>query len=528
MTGELLRRYRTLHGWAGILCALPLFIAFYAGVLTLFKPALDAWARPVAALPLGDLARSERLVRQWLADPSSAGLTATLHLQPGDAQPYPLTWQQPGDSRLHYAWLDDAGHVQRGLHEPSPVGELVNQLHQSAGLLPGQQDVARYLMGGVCLAYALALFSGLLVHWPALRKTLFVLRPGPNRKRFWLDGHNLLGVFSLPFQAAILLTSLVFIFHKPLYALQDRLLYDGQLARLQASASPLSGLPAQPAGAKPASPQQVVQVLAEQAPGFSPSALQYRDPGQAGALIIVRGHDARYPQRSPAGGLAVIQGVSAALHDVRYVPGHGDAWNSVLNLLFALHFASYGGVWVSLGYCVLALAGAALFYTGNLLWIESRYREQGRQTRQARGMAVVTVGICLGCVAGLSLSLAGARWLYPWDGPGVVGHQLLYYLVVLGALAWACWRGAPRGAVDLLWLSSLSCLLMALPSGLAWLYPEGPWLPVYSLAGRAVDGAALLAALCFALLAVKCRQHMRRHTAEGFWSWGDENNSHPR
>jgi uncharacterized iron-regulated membrane protein len=53
-------------------------------------------------------------------------------------------------------------------------------------------------------------------------------------------------------------------------------------------------------------------------------------------------------------------------------------------------------------YFLLGLGGAFLFYSGNLLWIESRRkRRQVEQGRAQLVMARATVGICLGvCVAG--------------------------------------------------------------------------------------------------------------------------------
>ena len=59
----------------------------------------------------------------------------------------------------------------------------------------------------------------------------------------------------------------------------------------------------------------------------------------------------------------------------------------------------------------MGLAGAFLFYTGNLLWVESRRRKERKggavdQTRATRILSALTVGVPLGCVAGISVTLA--------------------------------------------------------------------------------------------------------------------------
>src|SRR3546814_4664147 len=55
--------------------------------------------------------------------------------------------------------------------------------------------------------------SGVICLLPSLVKDLFALRFGKNLKRMWLDLHNVLGIFSLPFHIVMALTAVVFAFH---------------------------------------------------------------------------------------------------------------------------------------------------------------------------------------------------------------------------------------------------------------------------------------------------------------------------
>ncbi|ERX80195.1 PepSY domain-containing protein [Pseudomonas aeruginosa] len=123
---------------------------------------------------------------------------------------------------------------------------------------------------------------------------------------------------------------------------------------------------------------------------------------------------------------------------------------------FALHMASFGGTTVLWLYFLLGMAGAWLFYSGNLLWIETRRRKankhQGgtpRQRLDTRLMAAATVGICLGCVCGISLTIVGGKWLNGWADDLTRCHQALYYSAFFTALAWSFWRGARRGPTAL-------------------------------------------------------------------------------
>lgn len=44
--GPLLRIYKTLRTWVGIVTGMALFICFYAGALTMFMDPLSRWAAP--------------------------------------------------------------------------------------------------------------------------------------------------------------------------------------------------------------------------------------------------------------------------------------------------------------------------------------------------------------------------------------------------------------------------------------------------------------------------------------------------
>src|SRR3546814_13080360 len=73
--------------------------------------------------------------------------------------------------------------------------------------LPFDHQIAMPIMGGIALLYAVAIVSGVICLLPSLVKDLFALRFGKNLKRMWLDLHNVLGLFSLPFHLIMALTS---------------------------------------------------------------------------------------------------------------------------------------------------------------------------------------------------------------------------------------------------------------------------------------------------------------------------------
>jgi uncharacterized iron-regulated membrane protein len=237
----------------------------------------------------------------------------------------------------------------------------------------------------------------------------------------------------------------------------------------------------------------------------------------------VSGDDPRYLARS--GGFVLMDAVTGEVVNKKFLPGDGNGnnWSATSSAIYALHFGSYGGAPVQWGYFFLGLAGAFLFYSGNLLWIESRRKSQRTpeqsvtQKRSTGFMASLTVGVALGCINGISLSLAAGKWLNGHVADMHAWHASIYYTVFLGSIAWAFVRGAPRAAVDLLLLATLAALALPLTSAVGWLAPSTHWWAGGSEGALAVDIVAALGALCFAWMWRATARRVSAGRADSVW-----------
>src|ERR1700754_5249701 len=54
MKASTIRTFTVVHTWTGLLAGFALFIAFYAGALTMFHDEIDTWASPRAEMARGD------------------------------------------------------------------------------------------------------------------------------------------------------------------------------------------------------------------------------------------------------------------------------------------------------------------------------------------------------------------------------------------------------------------------------------------------------------------------------------------
>lgn len=517
MRTDIVRLYRVIHSWVGIVSGLILFIAFYAGALTMFKEPLAAWVTPPrAAENLIPLDRGGELVSRLLALRPEAAKDFSLILEPGhgDAGALRLEWRLGReDTAVWTAAMSHDGHLDIRQEEPSAVAQLVDDVHRTA-ILPGDRETGTFITGIASALYVVALVSGVIILIPSLVKDFFALRLANSVKRLWLDVHNLLGIISVPFHIVIALSAVVFGLHDYFYDSLDEVVYGGRMQKVIAVADP----PPRPAPKGPyLAPAALLAKTAAVEPGLTPTSLQYQRLGTPGAMVRVWGDDPRYLVRRH--GFLVLDPATGNVVSTEYLPGHQGRWGATVSAFFALHFGSFGGALVRWSYFVMGLAGAFLFYSGNLLWVEARRRTERRaagpvtQTRAVTLMAAATVGVSLGAAAGLSATIAAGRWLSALDSINT-GHLVIYYAVFLSACAWAFWRGAGRAGYELLWLAAGTTAAIPATSLLGFVIP-GLWV---SGAGLGVDAVALMGAGAFALMARAAARRAENGPADSVWS----------
>ncbi|WP_133646169.1 PepSY-associated TM helix domain-containing protein [Paraburkholderia flava] len=524
MRSEVLRVYKSVHTWTGIVAGLLLFIAFYAGAITMFKDSLTVWTTPpqtrAHAAPLD---RVDALIDATLAAHPAARRQFTLALEDGGAR---LTWQ-PKPGERWSASFDDAGHLFAQPSRPSDAARFIDVLHMTAGV-PGSYAVGMGVMGVVSMLYGLALVSGVIVLLPTLVKDLFALRIGKNLKRMWLDAHNTIGILSLPFHVVMALSVVAFGLKDNIYDVQNKVIYSGKLQPMMVEQNPFFAKAPATNDASVATARVSVPALLDsvhaRAPHFVPATLSYRHAGEPGATVFVGGDDPHFLARS--GGFALMNPANGQFLNAEFLPGegNGNTWSAATSAFYALHFGSYGGSPIRWSYFLLGLAGAFLFYSGNLLWIESRRkaaRRDGLPVSQRRAtfvMAALTVGVTLGCVVGISATLAAGKLLSGRVGDLHAWHIGIYYSVFLASIGWALLRGAARASVELLALATLATALIPCASLLGWLAPSTGLWGSASVDALGVDIGAALGALCFAWMWRKTAQRVASGHTDSVWS----------
>ncbi len=401
------------------------------------------------------------------------------------------------------ATLDGNGQLVAKQENVSKLGWLIEQLHETAGIpgMIGHHTAGVMVMGVVAVLYFLAIMSGLIILLPTLIKDYFAIRPGKNKKRFWLDAHNVIGISSLPFHIIISITVVVFAFHDVFY---------GALGKLVFKDKPIFERPAPMQIADPAPKLDINQILANlklAAPAYQIDAIRFRKldtPATANAFValyspnqMLRGDYYDYMSFNP---------YQDTPYSTATLNTESGALDKLIRSMFALHFGNFGGDMTRWIYVVFGIGGAFLFYSGNILWIETRLRKQKnpnlpppQQRKDVMFIANLTIGACLGCVLAIFSSMLIGRWGYVIT-PQLHSHNHVfmysYYTVFILSLVYAYIVGAARALPHLLLTIAVVLFIVPLTSMIAYLLPDiGLWYSTGSLVW--VDGLAIIFALLF-------------------------------
>lgn len=461
MKAERLRRFIDLHASVGMVSGLLLFVAFFAGAINVFHDELHRWqSLPVQSEAPRD---PDHFLEQLIQTFPQA--VERLYFQPGE-DPGAM-WKQDGEwQTAHASSFDDAG--QFVSHSGSELADFINELHYQLAIPSGQGglNVGMTLMGLVAVLYGVALFSGLVIHWPKLGKELLALRHQGNLRRYWKNLHNLVGVISLPFHLIMAVTGAAMGLFAVMALLMGALVFGPQLSGVIGEETDVW-----PPLVEPGEPVTMALMADYQ------SAAQHAVPGLQVDWVEVRGYGQRNGWLDVAGSVPGYLGHHAhvvldpTLRPLRVISPEARNLNqATLSPVYALHFGDYGGLAIQLMYFLLGLLGCLLFVSGNILWCERRSDRTGPSPASAF-LLRLTLGVCVGVVCGVAGSFAVSKVVAhsPLLEQVVLLERLAFWLVLLPLVGWSL-RASPlrfcgQGTRVMPWLYLLIPVLSLLLDG---------------------------------------------------------------
>ena len=454
-----LKTFLDVHTWTGLGSGMALFIAFYAGSLTVFQSEIDVWDHYRSTAPQHqNYHQAQQLVDLALAKQPGSAERLQLYLSTESRPGHYARWfeeQEDGSFDRYELRLDDDDALST-ISDNAHLAKFLNILHYSAGL---PSPVGRYFLGAVCIIYGLALLSGVIIFLPNFLRDLFVIRPGTNKKRFWLDTHNVVGMLSLPWHIMFAwsgaLLALTFVALAPFQLVynKDLIAFLGPQLGVVSHLEPIN----QPGTLLPVG--DLLELAQQQLPTLEAQRLRYHHIGDANSTVTVQGIVDSGTLSSFA---SVTLGASSGTIISVMNPATASMGATFYYGLLTLHYASFGGYINRWLYFVLGLAGAYLFYSGNLLWIESRRKRRTiKQTKGAQILAKLNSGVCIGCIAGISVAFLASR-IFAFNPARAALIEYSYFLVFFLSIAWCFLRPVAVATRDLLYAAALASATIAL------------------------------------------------------------------
>ena len=528
---DILRHAKELHTWVGITSGILLFICFFAGGLSMFQHDLSKWATP-AQQSLNSIQSTQYndLVKQVQAEYPETLKSFQLNVDSKEFHYAPMQWKAAAEaqnddhgidlyqnSMLATLKQDGTLHVEQ--ENLSKLGWLIEQLHETAGIPGslGDHTLGMYVMGVVAVLYFLALMTGLIVLLPTLVKDYFAIRAGKNKKRFWLDAHNVVGITSLPFHVIICVTVIAFAYHDVIY---------DAIGGLVSKDKPLSARPAAAKIVEPVAPLDVEKVFAKiqkQAPEYQISSIRFNNldqPEKASARVNL--YSSEQMLRGDRFDVMMFNPYRTEPYKTNNLNTHAKPMDQVIRSMFSLHFGNYGGDFTRWLYFVFGIAGAFLFYSGNILWIESRIKRHKnpeklppKQRKDVQFIANLTIGACLGCVLAIVTSMAIGRWGSLANlGLDSMNHLLVYsyYLIFILSLVYCFMVGAAKALPQFL-LSIAMLLVLLAPISLMLSIVSSSTMSLWW-----IDVIAIVFALAFFRFYQQAKVRQKSAEAGSIWS----------
>lgn len=517
--GDILRTYQSIHTWTGITAGLVLFIGFYAGSLSMFEDEISHWATPsshqLSQIPIEQF---DELIVKASSNFDKAQQDFKVHFSEGLS---PLTWSEEGGGRglklnhvVRHATLSEQGQLITQTNENNKLGDLIDTLHRTAGIAGkvGHEDIGVLILGVAAILYFLALVSGIIFLLPTLVKSFFALRKNKGANRFWLDSHNLVGIISLPFHIIIAISVVVFAFHDVFYdglsvAYGDKPLFErGEKPTIEYNIKQLPSI------------SSYLAKVDELTDGYHVEAMDFSGLSSTRPSVGLTVINKQEMMRNSTGDFIYMNPYTYEVTFSSIPMNDSDVYTPLVASFFSLHFGGFAGDLGRWVYFVMGLLGAFLFYSGNLIWLEKRRKKQAIQTKSNRFMASLTIGLCLGSILAVVITILASKWLYLMAVQVNNNYVTCYYLVFFAALIYSFARGAAKSAIHLQYALFLTCLSIPLTTIILKAIPSvGLWQST-SYTGFLVEFIALIFAAIFYYGAVKTKRRVYHGESNSIWS----------
>lgn len=500
-----------LHTWTGLLLGWVLYAMFLTGTVSYFKEELSQWMRPELprlAQPLDPAGVAQRVADE-LARVAPGATQWSLKLPDARSNSVYAFWRLPGGQGARGGFGE--GHFdpvsgRRVEGRGTLGGDFFYRFHfQFYYMSPFW---GRLLAGLAAISMLVAIVAGVITH-KKIFTDFFTFRWGKGQ-RSWLDAHNALSVFGLPFHVMITYTGLVTLM--ALYMPWGERAAIKTSAERQQLAAELSAFiqPGKPSGEKASlgSIEAMVKQAQERWGQANIGRVNSANPGDATARIAVtRGDEGRVSMSPDYLEFDGVSGKLLAAHD------RVGAAAEARGVLYALHLGRFSDLETRWLYFIVSLMGTAMVGTGLVMWTVKRRQKLPDPERPYFGFRLVE-RLNIASIAGLSIAMTALLWanrLLPLATADRALWEIHLFFIVWGlTLLHALLRPANAAWVEQLWAAAALLALVPVLNAATTQRPLWHSLAVGDWVFAGVDLMCCALALLHAVLAVRTARHGAR------------------
>ena len=496
-----------LHIWTGLLMGWFLYAMFLTGTVSYFKEEISQWMQPELAhqAQVPELAGVAQRVVDTLAVQAAGSPQWSIGLPDERTNVASAFWRKPnaeGRRSFESARFDPAS-GEKVTSRETAGGDFFYRFHFQFHYMPVLWG--RWLAGIAAMFMLVAIVSGVITH-KKIFIDFFTFRWGKGQ-RSWLDAHNALSVFGLPFHLMITYSGLITLmlmympwgndvaFKTP----AERREMTSQMSAFVQAEKPTG----QKAALLPVGPF-VREGEARWGVG-NVNRITVNNPGDSSARVIVaRGDDGR-ASSSPQ--YLLFNGTTGELIEAKDQVGAAAETRGVL---YALHLGRFADDAVRWMYFLVSLAGTAMVGTGLVMWTVKRRAKLPDPGRPYFGFWLVE-RLNIAAIAGLSIGMAGMLWanrLLPLELAGRREWEIHAMFIAWGAsLLWAFARPAKKAWIELLWAGAVVLALLPLINAFTTDRPLWTSLGAGDWVFTGLELTLLALAAAHAWLAVRTKRH---------------------
>ena len=450
-----------LHIWTGLLVGWLLYAMFLTGTVSYFRDEISGWMRP-------ELPAQQQLPDAATVAQTMAGALATA--APGSPQwsfSLPTAREHTVDAFWRIPNVEGRRGFENGTFDPvsgqkvqareTGGGDFFYRFHFNFHYMP--VIWGRWLAGLCGMFMLVAIVSGVITH-KKIFIDFFTFRWGKGQ-RSWLDAHNMLSVFGLPFHFMITYSGLITLMALYMPWGSDAAFKTQAERRTMNSELSAFVQPGKPTGqATPLAPvaDMVRQAQARWGEG-NVGRVTVNHGGDAAARVTVvrseRGRVSYSPQ------YLLFDGTNGQLVEAKDKVGAAAETRGVL---YALHLGRFSDTVTRWLYFLVSLAGTAMVGTGLVMWTVKRRAKLPDPAKPYFGFRLVE-RLNIASIAGLSIAMAAFLWgnrLLPVPMAARGEWEVhLFFIVWAATLLHAVLRPAKRAWIEQLWAAT--ALLALLP-----------------------------------------------------------------